>query len=598
MASFVNKISNRIQNVLYPSLLALITLAAYCRIFFCDFIEAYDDEIYVTMNPSIAQGFNARVFSWSFTTFTGGNWTPLTWWSHALDIQLFGMNPAGHHATNLVVHIINALLVFFLFRRLTSDPAKSFIVAALFALHPLHVESVAWIAERKDVLSAFLGLCALHAYVSFRASRSLTHYWALFLLLCLSLMAKPMMVTLPIILLALDFWPYGILGRQSWLALIKEKLPLMVPVTAVSVVTVLAQRSQGALANTLGTPLPVRLGVVLDGYVYYIRSLFFPHNLAFFYPYAAVPLYRSCIAAILLGLTTYLSWRFRHRFPWLIFGWFWYLVMLTPVIGIVAVGSQAYADRYSYLPSLGIFAIMVWGTGALVEARILPKRVVAVLALLVVIACAAMTWKECGYWKDGFALYRRGIEVTSSNWLAHSNLGAMLNKREKYGEAIGELEKAVFFAPNVSFIHYNLAVAYDRTGVTSSARLHYKEAIRISPASDDNYYASLARTMWEDTSLLAALGVVREGLQRFPLSSLLKGDEAYLLMKTGQYAAAVDAFRFALQLDPGYLKLYPLLAETLVFFGKPEEARDLYLQLQSRYPREAKEVLTAIEKQR
>lgn len=594
----MNKTDNALQSVLYSSLLVLMTLAAYSRVFFSDFIEAYDDEIYVTMNPAIAQGLNTHVIRWSFTTFTGGNWTPLTWWSHALDIQLFGMNPAGHHSTNLTFHIINALLIFFLFRRLTSDSTKSFMVAALFAIHPLHVESVAWVAERKDVLSSFFGLCALHAYVSFRTSRSLSHYGALYLLLCLSLMAKPMMVTLPILLLALDVWPYGIFGKLSWWPLIREKLPLMLPVTAVSVVTVLAQNSQGALASAHGTPFLVRIGVALDGYIYYLRSLFFPYNLAFFYPYAVVPPYRFCIDAVILGLITWFSWKFRHRFPWLLIGWFWFLVMMIPVIGIVAVGSQAYADRYTYLPSLGIFAIMVWGAGALLEGRKLPKKVVAAVALLVIVACAGMTWKETGYWKDGFNLYRRAIDVTSDNWLAHSNLGAMLNKREWYREAIGELEQAVSFAPNVSFVHYNLAVAYDRIGDTRSARLHYQEAIRISPASDDNYYASLARTMRDDTELPEALSVLREGLQSFPSSSLLKGDEGYVLMKMGRFGDAIDAFRVALQLEPGYMQLYPLLAETLNSFGKPEEAREIYRQLQSRNPREAQELFPVIEKQK
>jgi len=574
---------------MYPTLLVLITLAAYSHIFSCDFIEAYDDEIYVTMNPAIAQGLNTHVFSWSFTTFTGGNWTPLTWWSHALDVQFFGMNPAGHHATSLVFHLINALLVFLLFRRLTSDSTNSFMVAALFALHPLHVESAAWVAERKDVLSAFFGLCALHAYASFRASRNFMHYGALFLLLCLSLMAKPMLVTLPVLLLALDFWPYGILDRRSCWALIREKLPMMIPVAAVSVIAVLAQNSKGALASVHGTPFPMRLGVALDSYTYYVRSLFAPHKLAFFYPYAAVPLPRLSIDTVILGLITWYAWRFRHRLPWLLTGWLWFLVMLTPVIGIVAVGSQAYADRYTYLPSLGIFVIMVWAAGALVAGWKLPEKVVAAVALLVIITCAGMTWKETGYWKDGFTLYRRAIEVTEGNWLAHNNLGAMLNKRERYREAIGELEQAVYLAPDLGFVHYNLATAYDRTDNTVAARQHYREAIKISPAANDNYYASLARTLWDDSELPVALSVLREGLQRLPSSSLLKGDEAYVLKKMGRFEDAIDAFRAALQLEPGYMQLYPLLAETLISIGKPEEARELYLQLQRRNPREAQQ---------
>jgi tetratricopeptide (TPR) repeat protein len=575
-----------------------MTLAVYSRVFFSDFIEAYDDEIYVTMNPAIAQGLTTNALRWSFTTFTGGNWNPLTWWSHALDIQLFGMNPAGHHATNLAFHIINALLVFFLFRRLTSDSSKSCMVAALFALHPLHVESVVWIAERKDVLSAFFGLCAFHAYASFRASRRLFHYAALFLFLCLSLMAKPMMVTLPILLLALDIWPYGIFNRQTWWVLIREKLPLMIPVAAVSVVTILAQRSQGALASMHGTPVLMRIGVALDGCIYYVRSLFFPHNIAFFYPYASVPLFRVCIDTVILALITWLSWRYRHRFPWLLSGWFWFLVMLAPVIGIVAVGSQAYADRYTYLPSLGVFAIMVWGAGALVEAKIISKRAVTVVALLVVLGCTGMTWKESGYWKNGFTLYRRALDVTKGNWLAHNNLGTMLNKRERYREALGELEQAVSLAPNMGFVHYNLAIAYDRTGDTITARRHYRESIRISPAINDNYYVALARTMWAPQELPEALDVIRAGLQHFSSSSLLKGDEGYVLQKMGRLNDAVAAFRVALHLEPGYMQLYPLLAETLIRSGKPEEARELYRQLLSRNPRAAQDLLHVIEKQR
>lgn len=213
------------------------------------------------------------------------------------------------------------------------------------------------------------------------------------------------------------------------------------------------------------------------------------------------------------------------------------------------------------------------------------------MALLVVVACAVMTWRESGYWKDGFSLYRRGIEVTSGNWLAHNNLGAMLNRRKMYPEAIKELEQAAALAPDMGYVHYNLAIAYDRTGNTASARRHYRETIRISPAADDDYYAALSRTMWSEPDLPEALDVLREGLRHFPSSSLLKGDEGYVLQKMGRLDDAIAAFRAALQLEPGYMELYPLLYETLIRIGKPEEARDLYRQLQYRYPREAQGLL-------
>ncbi len=524
---FTTPVSPRLQQFFFSVILCAMTIASYAQIFSCGFIEAYDDELYITLNTVVAQGVTLQGVLWSLTSFVAGNWHPVTWWSHMLDVTMFGMNPAGHHASSLIIHVINALLLYFLFFRISSLRARSFLVAALFSIHPLHVESVAWVAERKDLLSALFGLGALHAYISYASSQRRAYYLAMFILFCLSLMSKPMLVTFPFLLLVLDYWPLERIRNQSFYSLLMEKIPLFFPVAAVIVVTIIAQRSAGALIPLANNSLFVRISVALNAYDVYLRKFFIPYDLASYYPYTSVSGARIIIAVLVLGVISVIVWRLRLHRPWLLTGWLWFTGMLVPVIGIVRVGSQSYADRYTYLPIIGVIIMVVWG-GAELLGRVNPGwHAKIVISVIVVFACAAHSWTQTGYWKDGFSLYSRELAVTEGNWHAHLGLGNMLVNRNRFNESISHYYAVLVTSPRSAAAHRNLGLSFAKTGDITSAQTHLQTAITLRPRSIDNYLdlACLFKRKGEEES---ALLVVTEGLRNVPLSSSLQAERQKL----------------------------------------------------------------------
>lgn len=499
------------QHILFSALLCLLTFVSYAQTFSCAFIESYDDEMYVTLNPFVSQGFTFQGFLWSLSSFVSGNWHPVTWWSHMLDVSMFGMNPAGHHAVSLVIHTINAVLLYAFLFRVTGLRARSFVVAALFSLHPLHVESVAWVAERKDVLSSLFALAALHAYVSYTQSERKVYYLAVVFLLCLGLMSKPMLVTLPFLLLLLDYWPIERVRHLPLSRLVMEKLPLVLPVVALSIVTLVAQRSAGALVPLEQDSVAMRLSNALDAYAVYLRKFIAPYDLASFYPYTAVSSIRVIVSLTTLAVISGVVWRLHKKRPWLLTGWVWYLGMLVPVIGLVRVGEQAYADRYMYLPITGVLIMVVWGMSEFLE-KVTSKRVFkTVVSTGAIVACALVTWNQTGYWRDSYSLYARELAVTKGNWHAHFGLGNVYAGRQDYQEAVRHYYAVLETRPLSLDTHNNLGSSLRSLGRRPEAINHFLRATEINPGYTLAHF-NLGLTLGEMGNREAARSFLQQAL--------------------------------------------------------------------------------------
>jgi len=478
-------------------LLAVATFAVYYRATLNPFVN-YDDQAYVLENVQVQQGLTAATVKWAFSSSYASNWHPLTWLSHALDCQFFGLNPAGHHFSSLLLHTLNALLLFLILARATGAPVRSFFVAALFALHPINVESVAWIAERKNVLSMFFLLLSLGAYGWYARRPSIARYLVPFLLFACALAAKPMVVTLPFLLLLVDFWPLQrVLGAASpssafpvqqfpFLRLVLEKIPLLFLSGCSSLLTLAAQST--VITSNARLPLSARLANALYAYSMYIVKTFWPVRLASFYPYEGLRLSTWQVLLFLLflaGLTVWI-WRERARL-YLPVGWFWFLGSLVPVIGLVQVGDQAMADRYAYLPLVGIFCILVWGAFDLAQNRKLDLRVVAAVAGLALAVLSFMTWRQIGVWKSSYDLWSHALEVTTDNYMAENYVGTaeLVQNFEATGqryspEALVHFQNAVRINPTDPISHLNLGADLHEHGHLPEAIEQYKAVLQLT----------------------------------------------------------------------------------------------------------------------
>ena len=462
----------------------------------------FDDHAYVYQNPEVRAGLTLHGIGWAFTHDHARNWHPLTTLSHMLDCQLFGLEPAGHHFTNVVLHAIATVLLFVFLRRLTNGPGAvdnfwpSAFVAAVFAVHPLRVESVAWVAERKDVLSAVFFMLTLLAYLRHARQPSLGRYTLMSILFVLGLLSKPMLVTVPIILLLLDFWPLGRLRNDARLALL-EKLPLLFFSGAVAVITLLVQKRGPLPIDQL--PFTWRLTNAVVSYVVYVWQMIWPANLAAFYPHPNNTLSASQIAAALLllaAISAAVVW-LRQSKPYLVTGWFWYVIMLVPVIGIVQVGEQAHADRYTYLPQIGLYVALTWLIADLAKRYHFPRRGLAVAATVIVLVLGWRAAAQARYWQNSETLWNRALAVTRNNDVAHNNLGYLLLRHGKIDEAIAHFEAALrirsanvqsHYSLGLSLIHNNLANALVRKGQLNDAIPHYEQAVALRPDYADGHY--------------------------------------------------------------------------------------------------------------
>lgn len=471
--------------VIVGLLLFAATLLLYVPSFNNDFVN-YDDGPYVTSNAHVMEGPSWKNVKWAFTATIEANWHPLTWISHMEDAQLFGTNPIGHHFHSVVLHALNVVLLFLVLLRATGYSIRSAVVAALFAVHPLNVECVAWIAERKSVLSMFFLLLALLAYGWYANRRNWRRYTLVILFFALGLAAKPMVVTLPVLLLLWDYWPLGVAdsnselhSRPTVLRLWLEKVPLFVLSAASAWITVYAQHAGGALGSAEALPLSLRIQNAAYSYAVYLEKWIWPSRLAVFYPYpeASLPVWKVLGAAILILGITALAWSKRQSHRYLLCGWLWFLVAMIPMIGIIQVGRQAMADRYAYLPFVGLFVIAVWGGAELFARLKLTPPVVAASVAALLVAYGSVTLVQIRYWRNSYSLFTHTLAVTSHNGIAEQNLGTALMDLGLPGIALPHFEAAVQFAPTLSTAHYNLGVLRQQQNLVDAAANEYRLAL-------------------------------------------------------------------------------------------------------------------------
>jgi Tfp pilus assembly protein PilF len=527
--------------------LVVLTVLAYSHVFKSGFV-VFDDDDYVTANQHI-QHLTWKNLGWAFNIGYAANWHPLTWMSHMMDYRLFGPNPAGHHAINLILHILNSLLVLMVLRRMTGSLWRSAFVAGLFAVHPLHVESVAWIAERKDVLSTLFWLLTMGAYVLYAEKPALKRYLPVVFLYALGLMAKPMLVTLPLVLLLLDYWPLSRV-RKEW-SIVWEKLPLLLLAAGASVLTILAQ-NKGAIQSLDTLSLADRIANVPISYVRYIEKMFWPSGLAVFYPHPHEPLLSWKVvgsALLLFGLTTAIFMAARKR-PYLGIGWLWYLITLVPVIGVLQVGVQAMADRYTYIPLIGLFIAVVWLIpDSLIEAKRVgdgekgrggekPRIAVAAVACTIIAVLAIATFTQVEYWQDRETLFRHATEVTEGNYMAHMNLGLALSEQGRSEEAIENYRKAIAIQPKWNAGgHYDIAMNLWDLGDLNGAMVELRETLRFDPKFAQAH-CNLGLALKEQNKIDEAIKEYREAIRLKPDMSEAHNNLAVALYGKGEYAQA------------------------------------------------------------
>jgi len=574
------------RDLLLAFFLASAVLLAYAGVGAHGFVN-FDDPEYVYENRPVVSGLTAESVRWAFTAVHSANWHPLTWLSHMLDAHLFGLDAGWHHRTNVALHALATVCLFAALRAMRLSPWRSAFVAALFALHPRNVESVAWISERKDVLSAVFWTAAMWAYARYARRTSLPRYLAVLALFVCGLLAKPMVVTLPAALLLLDVWPLRRLrvagvGSEEILgdgqsadggargapprapaALVVEKLPLFAVALAAAVVTFLAQRSSGAVATLDALPLAYRLQNAVVVYVAYLRSLLWPADLAVFYPYRTpLPTAEVVLSiVVLLGLSAAAWWTRRTR-PYLLVGWLWFLGTLVPVIGIVKAGDQAMADRFTYLPAIGIFLAATWLVADTAARHALARRALAPAALVALLACLVATRAQVAVWRDSVTLFEHALAVTSRNHLAHLNLSAALVEGGRADAAVEHAEAAAALRPDSAKALTTLGIALAATGRPDAARDAYERALRAEPDSTLawlGFGVLLAeRAQWAD-----AERAYDEVLRRDPQHAKAHAGLGFVFASQGRAADAIAEYRAALAIDPGQLQAHNGLALAL-----------------------------------
>ena len=463
MLNKINLSSDRQKLIVYLAL-TVVTFAVYWQVNRFDFIN-FDDPLYVTENSHVQSGITLAGIRWAFsTTYADSLWHPLIWLSLMLDNQLVGLNAGGYHITNLILHILSALLLFWLFNRMTGAIWKSAFVAAFFAVHPLHVESVAWIAERKDVLSAFFWMLTLCLYVYYTEKPVIKRYLPVVSCFVLALLSKPMVVTLPVIMILLDYWPLKRFEfREVNFALwqLKEKIPLFILSAVFSIITIYTQYNP----SIKHFPFGLRIANASVSFVTYLEKTFMPNNLAVFYPYPAqIQCWQVLGAALLILVISVLVIAAIKRLPYLFVGWLWYAITLLPVIGIVQSGEQAMANRYHYLPSIGIAFLLAWGIPLLIKREDLRKKILFPMGLFFIAILSFITWQQCGLWQNNIKLWNYNLQVTKNNALVHNNLGLALFTNGKTEEAIDHYNKAICLIPDNIIFYINRANSYAALG--------------------------------------------------------------------------------------------------------------------------------------
>jgi tetratricopeptide (TPR) repeat protein len=592
------------RRLLLCIVLAVVTFAVYLPVRNHEFVR-YDDDTYVTHNSNVKWGLSLQSIKWAFTTGYAANWHPLTWLSHQLDCQLFGLNSSAHHLVNVLFHVANTVLLFIVLSRMTGRIWPSVFVAGLFALHPLHVESVAWVAERKDVLSTLFWLLTMLAYVRYAEGPSAGRYVTALVLFILGLMCKPMLVTLPIVLLLLDYWPLNRLNSKlSILNLIVEKVPFFVFSVVSSVVTFVVQQKGGAMPTIYAIPLEGRIANAICSYPAYVGKMIWPARLAALYPHpvAQIPTARAVIYVALLVLITIFLIYHGRKYRYLIVGWFWYVVTLLPVIGIVQVGAQAMADRYTYVPLTGLFIIVAFGAAELTGKIPFGKFILTAGAVIVLFGCSLATSAQMRHWKDSFTLFDHTLAVTANNYVMLNNYANILSEQGKPAEAVKYFVEAIRLLPNSADIHNNYANALKELGVALAGRGDYDEAIeqyKAALARKPNFaeaYCNIGCVLVQKGQPAEAIEYFEKGLRIEPNDILAHGQLAVALANTGRTDEAIEHCRIVLAARPNDVEMHTNLGILLESRGKIDQAIESYrkaLQIDPNFQR-ARDNLNAL----
>jgi len=563
-----------------------LNLFLYAQVHAFPFVN-FDDPTYVTANPHVQSGLSWTTVMWALTTGQAPYWHPLTWLSHLLDVQLFGLDAGAHHVVNVAFHAATTLALFFWLLRVTSATWRSGFVAAAFAVHPLHVESVAWITERKDVLSGLFWMVTLLAYTAFVARPGVRRYAWVLLSFALALMAKPMAVTLPVVLLLLDVWPLGRITSPArwslWTPLVREKLPLVALAIAAGVVTVLVQARVGAVADLTFVSWPARLGNAIVSYVLYLGMFVWPNHLAVFYPLRDWSAWQVLGSAITLIGVTAGAVAVRGRYPYLLAGWGWYLVTLAPVIGLLQVGQQAMADRFMYLPIVGVLIAVAWGVPDLWEHGLRQaggRRLMPILAAVFLVFWSVSTRAQVRVWSDSVTLWEHAIETTGGNYLAYEDLGLALRERGDLAAALEAYTQALNSAPGNWIVyraqlHNTRGLVLQRQGKAAEALNEFTTAVSLNPGSTDaqtnagNTLASSGRFSEAGEHFAAALRITPDLIEaRLGLANVL--------VARGQAAAAIAAFEEVVRLQPSLAEAHSGLGSALAMAGRSQDALSEY----------------------
>jgi len=568
--------------------LALVTIALYWPVTGFEFVN-FDDDLYVTANPHSQSGVTVKGILWAFSNCYSYNWQPLAWLSHMLDCELYGMYAGGHHVSSVLIHVANTLLLFGLLRRMTGATWRSAFVAALFAWHPMHVESVAWVSERKDVLSTFFAFLTFWAYSYYVQNPNWRRYVLALISFALGLMSKPMLVSLPLLLLLFDYWPLrrseakltkskkkDQAGFKVWTRLVVEKAPFFLLAFILSCITYWAQLIKPGQATghfTLGE----RVANALNSYVGYICKLAWPLDLAVFYPYRHhLPLGQVLGAAILLAVISALAFHWRRSRPYILFGWFWYVITLVPVIGFIQVGEQSMADRYTYITSIGLFVVIAWETSWLLEQRTRAIRIAVGFSVLLGLAgFCVLTSHQLQYWRNSVALFTHALKVTRNNALAHASLGAALVARGDQKEALAHFEEALRINPNSYIARNDRGELLLEQGKIEEATADLREALRLKPDSDAAHCnlgkALVAQRKWEEAGVEFKTAVKCNPESASDLTNL-----GLFLARQGKIEEAISQYRAALKLaqEPSTENA---LGSALESQGKADEASVHYL---------------------
>ena len=558
----VNQPHKAKPGLLIAFFLVIVTVAVYFQVRSHEFV-VYDDRIYVSENQYVQEGFSAESLQWAFSFKNKDKtyWHPLTWLSHMLDIQIFGMNSGGHLATNVIIHVLNVLLLFAFLRKSTGCLWRSAFVAALFALHPMNVESVAWVAARKNLLSTTFLFLTMVAYLWHTASPGTLRYLVMAGFFAMGLMAKPMLVTLPFGLLLLDFWPLKRLSLEGGASgegriklpgkLVLEKIPLFLLSAATIYIATVSLHRYGDMVGTMAVDVKLRIANALVSYAVYLVKLIYPVDLTCFYPFpVTVPFWKTAFALLFLISVSVVAVRACRGQPYITFGWFWYIGTLVPVIGLVQAGLwPATADRFVYVPYVGIFIILSWGSAEVFKQFRIGSSGLAVSGGITIAILAVTSYNQVIYWKNSVTLFQHSVAVTEDNYLSHYALGFALERRGKANEAIEHYRTSLKISPQQIDVHYNLALALASRGDLEEAVEQYREVLRIDP-NDYQAYNNLGNLFYKSEKLDDAIQCYEQAIRIKPGHALAHNNLGAALIRKGMIPEAVQHFREAQRLQP------------------------------------------------